>query len=463
MPRTDLALARMILAGSVSLVACSGSGETDPEGDAPVVFSAEERALLETLSPAVLPPPPPDVTNDWADDPAAATFGRALFFDPRFSGRLLDGDNDGKPHTLGTKGETGKVSCAGCHVPESGFLDDRTLGKEISLGAGWGRRRAPSLLDVGQAKLLMWDGRRDTLYNQPFGVIESPVEMNSSRLFAAQRAFENHRPAYEAIFGAMPPLDDTARFPALSAELTGCQPTSVDPEPTCNGSSHGMPGDGAEYDGMTAEDQKLVTRVVVNLGKALGAYQRKLDCGPGRFDAWMHGDATALSASEQRGARLFVGRAGCVSCHSGPYFSDQEFHNVGLKPETVAVVFLDANDAGAISGIAAAIEDPLSSRGEFSDGNDDRLPQVVSPSLEGAFRTPTLRCVSQRPTYMHTGHMSDLSEVVRFFDRGGDKFGFEGESELEPLDLTTEEQADLVAFLQSLAGPGPDPQLLAPP
>ncbi len=138
---------------------------------------------------------------------------RGCFFDPLFAGKLLDGDNDGSANTLGKKGETGKVSCAGCHVPNAGFLDNRTLGAEISLAAGWGRRRAPSLLDVGQAKILMWDGRHDTLYNQPFGPIESPVEMNSSRLYVAEQIYSRHRAEYEALFGVLPPLDDAQRFP----------------------------------------------------------------------------------------------------------------------------------------------------------------------------------------------------------------------------------------------------------
>jgi cytochrome c peroxidase len=443
------------------LPACGGDS---PESNGAVELSPEERALLETLSPETLPPPPNDVSNAYADDQAAALFGQRLFFDPGFSGKLLDGDNDGSVNALGKKGETGKVACAGCHVPEAGFLDDRTLGKQISLAAGWGRRRAPSLLDVGQARLLMWDGRRDALYNQPFGAFESPVEMNSSRLFVAEQVFLRHRTEYEAVFDqALPPFDDAARFPALDASHTGCQPTTVDPKLTCNGTSHGVPGDGAEFDGLTAEDQNAVTRVVVNVGKALGAYERKLACGPSRFDAWMRGQPDALSLSEQRGARLFVGRAGCIKCHSGPYFSDQLFHNVGLKPETVAVVFLDDGDQGALPGIADAIDDPLNVRGEFSDGDDGRLPNAAGSELKGAFRTPTLRCVSRRPTFMHTGHMAELDEVVRFFDKGGDDFGYEGKSELGPLGLSKAERADLVAFLQALDGPGPDAALLSTP
>jgi cytochrome c peroxidase len=426
-------------------------------------FTQAELDALGTLAPSVLPPPPEDSSNRWADDPAAQAFGQKLFFETEFSGKLLDGDNDGTKNALGNVGDTGKVSCAGCHVPDAGFLDDRTLGKQISLGAGWGLRRAPSLLDVGQAGLLMWDGRHDALYNQVFGPLESPVEMNTSRLFTAQVTYRKHRAEYETLFGEMPALDDTTRFPPLTAETTGCQPDGFDTLVTCDGSEHGLPGDGAEFDAQSPEDQDAVTEVVVNLGKAIGAYERLLSCGSSRFDDWVRGDRGALSFAEQRGAQLFVGKAGCVTCHSGPYLSDQQFHNVGLKPQPVAAVFLDANDRGAAQGLELALGDRLNVRGKFSDGDDGRLPDVVRPEMEGAFRTPTLRCVAQRPSFFHTGQMRTLDEVVAFFARGGDHFGFPGKSVLSPLELSDEERDDLVAFLRALDGPGPDSSLRESP
>jgi len=151
----------------------SGAGEPGA-GEAPV-FSAAERSIIATLAPPALPPPPPDRTNRFAGNPLAAELGKKLFFDARFSGPLLEGDNDGGPATLGKKGQTGRVACAGCHIPAAGFQDNRTLGYSISLAAGWGRRHAPSLYDVGQQKLLMWDGRRDTFHSQIFEALESPV------------------------------------------------------------------------------------------------------------------------------------------------------------------------------------------------------------------------------------------------------------------------------------------------
>jgi cytochrome c peroxidase len=468
MRSADLAVA---FAWPVLLAACSAaaplqSAEAHSDAgsdDASPSLTSAELAVLASLSPSPLPPPGPDISNAFADNPEAAAFGQKLFFETAFSGKLLDGDDTGGPHTLGAQGQTGKVACAGCHVPAAGFLDSRTLGEQVSLAAGWGHRRAPSLIDVGQAKLLMWDGRHDALYNQPFGPTESPVEENSSRLFAAEQLYALYQADYEAIFGPMPPFSDTTRFPPLSADLTGCQPSTVDPQPTCNGTEHGMPGDHAEFDGLAPADQDAVTRVVVNMGKAIGAYERLLACGPGRFDQWMHGQTDALSDSEVRGAGIFVGRGKCVSCHSGPYFSDQQFHNVGLQPAVVAVVIIDENDPGAITGIAEAIADPLNVTGSFSDGNDGRLPASTKPSMNGAFRTPTLRCASKRPTFMHTGQFSSFAEVVSFFAEGGDAFGYPGQSEIAPLSLSAQDQADLVAFLGTLDGPGPAASLQKKP
>jgi cytochrome c peroxidase len=459
--RVDAALLGLCLA----LAACGNSQRTPnstAEADDPdPILSDKQRSALAELSPATLPAPPSDLSNKWSDDAKAAAFGQRLFFEPGFAGKLLDGDNDGSAFALGMKGETGKVACSGCHLPESGFSDSRTVRHQISLAAGWGRRRAPSLLDVGQSKLLMWDGRKDSLFAQIFGVIESPVEMNSSRLFVAQQLFARHKDEYEQLFGPMPALGDKARFPALSADVIGCQ--KLDAENACPEPMRGSPGDAADFDGMARDDQDEVTRVVVNAGKALGAYERLLNCGPSRFDRWMHGESDALTRAEQRGAGLFVGAGGCVSCHSGPFLSDEAFHNVGLRAERVATTFINPNDRGAAEGLPLALSDPLDVKGAFSDGDDGRLPAAVDAQSEGAFRTPRLRCLSKRPSFMHTGQMLALDQVVSFFSAGGHSAGFPGTSELKPLGLSARERSDLVAFLQALDGPGPDSALLEAP
>jgi cytochrome c peroxidase len=257
----------------------------------------------------------------------------------------------------------------------------------------------------------------------------------------------------------MPPIDDTTRFPTLDPLVAGC-----DEGPKETAACHGKPGDAAEYDGMAVEDQEQVTRVIVNVAKAIAAYTSELRCGPGRFDRWLDGEALALSPSEQRGAALFVGDAGCVRCHSGPRFTDGSFHNVGLRPATVAVAFTDTGDRGAAEGLPLALGDPLESSGAFSDGPRKTLPASVTAQHEGAFRTPTLRCAERAPSFMHTGQMRTFDQVVAFFDTGGyPPPGYPGKNELSPLGLSKEERSDLVAFLRTLTGEGPPATLLSPP
>jgi cytochrome c peroxidase len=441
--------------------ACGGDQGASPgpagggAGNTSIVDAATMAVLVKHAYDAA--PPPPDPSNRVADDPLARKFGQTLFFETSLSGRLIDRDNDGSPSTLGVAGEAGRVSCAGCHVPQTGFIDTRSPHRQISLAAQWTKRRAPTLLEVGFLPVFNWDGRRDTLWNQALGVMESSQEFNSGRLFIAEQIFKKFRAEYEAIFGAMPPLDDPRRFPQLEPLETGCEAGPVE-----TARCRGKPGDGADYDGMTPDDQIAVTTVAVNVSKAIAAYQRLLRCGPGRFDEWLAGDSTALNESEQRGALVFAGAGKCATCHTGPNFSDGKFHNVGLRPATVAVAFTDTGDRGAGEGVALSLTDPLNARGVFSDGDPGTLPASVGPELEGAFRTPSLRCISTQPSFMHTGQHRSLASVVEFFDRGGDPAGYPGTNELAPLELSDEQKADLVAFLGSLQGPGADAELMDP-
>jgi cytochrome c peroxidase len=213
------------------------------------------------------------------------------------------------------------------------------------------------------------------------------------------------------------------------------------------------------------DEDPSVIGVIVNMGKAIAAYERLLTCGESRFDRFMAGDADALTESEQRGAELFV-QVGCDSCHSGPNFSDEEFHNVGAA-NVVPNFIPPYDDPGAAPGLAAALEDPLNSWGVHSDGDDGRLDEVRPDDAAkvGAFRTPSLRCVSRRPSFLHAGQIRSLEDAVKFFVEGGDPSGFNGmkDPRIVPLDLDEEERDDLVAFLRALDGPGADPALVAAP
>jgi cytochrome c peroxidase len=402
--------------------------------------------------------PPRDLSNAYELDARAEVFGQRLFFEPRLSGPLTDADNDGSEISLGRKGEAGRVSCAGCHIPTSGFVDTRSRSQQVSLGARWTMRRTPQLSEVAFAGLYNWDGGRDSIWRQAVGVMESDREFNAGRLLVARKIYELHRGEYESIFGPMPEMSDHAQFPDLAPEESGCKV-----RPGLILECRGLPGDGAEYDAMTPEAQDAVTRVAVNVGKAMAAYVRQIRCGSSRFDAWIDGQEDALTETERRGADVFVGRGKCVDCHSGPRLSDQKFHNVGLKPAQVSIVVLDANDRGAAEGFEIAKGDPLNTKGTYSDGDPGTLPIDTSADLEGAFRTPTLRCIDRQPSFMHTAQLRSIEEVIDFFDRGGDPSGYPGINELKPLGLTVEEKADLAAFIRALAGPGPDVKYLTEP
>jgi cytochrome c peroxidase len=455
MKRLSWGLGVSLLVFSCGHEGAVSTGDPDAGDPEPVITAEQWQALVALRYDEA--PPPVDPSNAVVGSLEARRFGRRMFFDTAFSGPLIDRDNDGSTGTLGRSGEAGRVSCASCHVAADGFLDTRSPHKQISLAAKWTARRTPTLLEIAYSPLYNWDGRRDSLWSQAIGVMESATEFNSGRLFVAEQIFRLHRDEYEALFGALPPLDDEDRFPPLSPKEAGC-----DEGPEETAACRGKPGY-PDYDTMDLSDQDLVTRVSVNMAKAIAAYVTELRCGPGRFDAWIDGDDSALTRAERRGAALFVGRARCATCHSGPYLSDFGFHNVGLRPATVAVAFTDTDDRGAAEGIAAALHDPLSSFGVYSDGDRGALPDRTGTKLEGAFKTPSLRCVASRPSFMHTGQMRTLEEVVGFFDRGGDGAGFPGISELSPLGLTDLELADLAAFLHSFEGPGPDAHLLEPP
>jgi cytochrome c peroxidase len=154
--------------------------------------------------------------------------------------------------------------------------------------------------------------------------------------------------------------------------------------------------------------------------KALASYQRTVLSTESPFDRWRKGNAQAVTPSAKRGFALFEGKANCVKCHSGFNFTDNGFHNIGLK-------------------IAGTDEDP------------GRYAQRKVPIVQGAFKTPTLRDVALTAPYMHHGIYTSLEEVVEHYDRGGDVKDNLSPN-IAPLNLSAQDKADLVAFLKSLTG-----------
>src|SRR5262249_60783079 len=84
--------------------------------------------------------------------------------------------------------------------------------------------------------------------------------------------------------------------------------------------------DTANWDRLSAHDKEIINRILVNYGKAIEAYLRKLVSRNAPFDRYVAGESTAISAAAKNGLKLFIGKAGCINCHYTPLFSDDDFH-----------------------------------------------------------------------------------------------------------------------------------------
>lgn len=70
---------------------------------------------------------------------------------------------------------------------------------------------------------------------------------------------------------------------------------------------------------------------------------------------------------------------------------------------------------------------------------------------KGAFKTPTLRSITENAPYMHDGAFKTLEEVVDFYDKGGNA-NPNLDTRIKPLELSPQEKTDFIAFLKALTG-----------
>ncbi len=392
-----------------------------------IEFTPEEIRKIAQHSP--LGPPTPDLTNAFADDPGAARLGQFLFFDKR-----LSADRD--------------ISCATCHDPGRSFSDGQALGTGTR-----GRltaRHVPTLLNNAYNRWFFWDGRADSTWSQATQPLENPSEHAADRLQIAHFASRTAeiRSSYEALFGKLPDLSDEERFPAHAAPIPDDLPRA------------------RAWKNMSATDRDAVNLIFTNLTKAIAAYERILVSRDSPFDRFVTllasnrpEAAGALSESAQRGLRLFIGRGNCRLCHSGPNFSDGEFHDTALPREG------GLRDTGRFGGTHRLLIDPFNSMGAFSDGIRPELRYLApQQATSGQFKTPTLRDVERTAPYAHTGQFKTLKQVLGFYSSRENIPRTHGEQGvIRRLDLTDAQLEDLEAFLKSLTGrPLPDDLLVAP-
>ncbi len=379
-------------------------------------WSAEELRLIDSLSLDRLPPLPADPSNAVADNPDAAELGHRLYFDTRLSAN-------------------GNIACASCHKPELMFTD----GLQFGVGIGTGDRHTPSLVGLSHSPWFYWDGRKDSQWAQALAPLEAKHEhaVTRSELARLIIADPEYQRRYLALFGALPDFD----IPEAASPL----------------------GDASEqqaWQALSGDEQQQLSRVFANIGKAIAAYERKIQPGRSRFDDYAaqlrDSDSVAvdqgdiLSSSELEGLRLFLGKGMCVTCHNGPLFTNHEFHNTGVLANPGELPPMARYD-----GIRIAREDPFNCLGEFSDASRDQCIELRfardTNELVGAHKTPTLRNVSLTAPYMHGGQIQSLADVMTHYNEA--PTSMLSHNEAKPLGLRRPQLRAIEAFLLTLTAP----------
>ena len=221
-------------------------------------------------------------------------------------------------------------------------------------------------------------------------------------------------------------------------------------------------------------------------GVAIQMYESTLVSDNSRFDQFVAGNRTALTALEQTGLDRFQGKGGCINCHNGVEFTDASvsnvlakgtvveqlpggrwhdigFHNIGLRP-TDDDMGIAASDPSGLASLSVA---QLASLGQVSG---TPVPAGAPVAVAGAVKTPSLRNVELSAPYFLNGGQATLAQLVDFYSRGGDFRPVDQDPKLQPVSFDAGDKAAVVAFLKSLtdervrnqSAPFDHPSLLVP-
>jgi cytochrome c peroxidase len=282
-------------------------------------------------------------------------------------------------------------SCATCHNPEHGFIDNR-LGDDdrvraVSLGddgVSFGSRNSPT---ASYAALIppfrngtrvrinsnqddyqgfvggqFHDGREDNLAGQAGGPPLNPLEMNmADRASVIERVRENaaYEKAFKALYGDTVFEDTNIAYRAMAQSIAEFEKTERF-APFDSAYDRYLAGDNPEY----------------RFSKA--------------------GDGMSLFFSQQ-----FTNCASChqlrVQGHTRETFSSYEYHNIGVPVNTASL---------GLNGQPVGIND----KGLFENPEVDDVDEI------GKFKVPTLRNVAVTAPYMHNGVFNELNTVIAFYD-----------------------------------------------
>ncbi len=298
-------------------------------------------------------------------------------------------------------GGDNSLSCATCHAPEFGWQDGSEICRGYPGTSHW--RNCQTVVNSAYYKKIFWAGSSTSLEAQAPSAARGGVAGNGERDVMEERLRQvpDYVRRFRDIFGTQwPELPDA--------------------------------------------------------WKAIAAFERSLVQRDTPFDKYMLGEKDALSEKAQKGLELFAGKAGCIRCHNGPFLTDEKYYNTGVPANPT---FED----DALKQITFRFEN-------YAKGTSEELYRKVKHDLGlyfrakrkadmGKFRTPTLRYLEFTPPYMHNGFFFTLEEVIDFYDEGGGPdlyVEYAGQSTktplLEPLGLSKDEKAALLAFLESLSG-----------
>jgi cytochrome c peroxidase len=255
---------------------------------------------------------------------------------------------------------SGRMACQGCHYRELGWTDAKALSRRDN--GDLNTRHTPSLYNVGHQSVWYWDGRAATLEAQTLAAWRNQMSVDPAVAAARIAAVPGYASQFQAVFGS------------------------------------------------NASPETIV--------KALTSYLRTKNSENSPWDRYEMGDTRAVSKEAVEGFVLFTGKAGCVTCHSPPFYGNSTFFNIGLEHGK------EKPDVG-------------------------RFNVTKNEIHRGAFKTPSLRSVALGAPYFHDGSVGTLKEAVRYM-AGGGKPDPNKTQLMENRNLSEAEIDKLLAFLASL-------------